>query len=158
MPIFHQPVNLKPGQFAYLAQQSWRLYVETIDYIAPKQSYWVRPLILTRHEPFSERPQLDPMSRDPLLPLAPHRSPTLLPAARSPLPKNQSPSQRPPNRPRAIAPSSTAPPLPPAKENSIQNHCNEKTWYQDRESPHLIWPRNSFPHAFADKNLSWRTD
>ncbi|MGD1851440.1 MAG: hypothetical protein ACFCBU_12850, partial [Cyanophyceae cyanobacterium] len=45
--------------------------------------------------------------------------------------------------------------LPPAKENSIQTHWTEKSWYDAREAAHLIRPRNAFHHALDDDILLW---
>ncbi|MEM1425038.1 MAG: hypothetical protein AAGF75_00575 [Cyanobacteria bacterium P01_H01_bin.130] len=71
MSIFHQSAPLKAGQIAYLAQAPWRLYVEAIDQIPAKESYWVRPLILTRvAEPFPETLDQPPASAGAIAPLS----------------------------------------------------------------------------------------
>ncbi|MEM9245503.1 MAG: hypothetical protein AAGA67_07150 [Cyanobacteria bacterium P01_F01_bin.153] len=153
MSIFHQPVILQPGQLAYLSHQSWRLYVETIDYITSRESYWVRPLVLTRHEQFLNVLEVDPAAPQPLSSCAPHQ-PKLLPAARSPIGKqgkSQQPSQA---RHLGIANSSTIPLLPPA-QGPIDNHWTSKSWYDAREAAHLIWPRDAFHHALDEDILPW---
>ena len=155
MSIFYQPVILQPGHLAYLAHQSWRLYVETIDYIAPRQSYWVRPLILTRHGKFLNLPEADPHTPQPLSPLPPQQ-PKLLPAARSPredttTAQHQQSYQ---NRQTAIAAPSTTPLLPPAHE-PVESHWTKQSWYDARQAAHLIWPRDAFHHALDEDILPW---
>ena len=140
MSIFNQPIELRPGQIAYLAQGAWRLYVEAIDPVAEKQAYWVRPLILTQQaDPY-------PLNNDE----SSHRDrpPTALPL------NSQATNTQAPDSPPLPSPEAGAI-IPISQGSNTHSLLRDRPWYDVREAAHLIWPQTAFRHALDTDILPW---